>query len=580
MCPNHVASQWLDALREFAPNLRCRRADSSDVPGDETSDAIADGESSSSFDPRVYDARPVRDPKEWDVLVCSHEDVPDVFVVSAVSSGGRAADDESVRRSRREHPLWDYDVPRFSVVDASEGNKGKTDKGKTDKGKKDKGKTDGNTTDGAAGDSAAGLRPRVRNSRWRRLIVDEPQELSFAWRAGRRSGAGAWLTEVIAARHRWALTATPGAGGGGGGDATASGGGGGVRDVCSLTFGRMLTSREYRRVRARWHERRCVRDPPNACLPVPPVEFHAVPVTLTWHEASVVQLYGEAFDATFHDVISLCSGFGDPNGDLNGGLGEDSISGVDGSIPGGVGGEASFGDRETSTAYESAEQWAARHTETHELALSKLERRRDSLLHRLKRLDARYEASLAAAGGINPFEHLDDLMTEEALADRPAWEEVATDDAAWDGGGGTLDLREMRAALAKESAAAAAAAAAAGASGDGHSSDEVEDDHLDEASHPRDPRDGQTLSDISVAIRKDLDAVNHALDRSRRALAFVAAAAARLRDPNAECAVCLERLAGRRVTVLRCLHHFDGRCVARLLAASSARGEAGRRRGR
>mgnify|MGYP003312904486 CR=1 FL=1 len=101
---------------------------------------------------------------------------------------------------------------------------------------------------------------------------------------------------------------------------------------------------------------------------MPPVEFHAVPVTLTWHEASVVQLYGEAFDATFHDVISLCSGFGDPNGDLNGGLGEDSISGVDGSIPDGVGGEASFGDREPSTAYESTEQWAARHTETHELA--------------------------------------------------------------------------------------------------------------------------------------------------------------------------------------------------------------------
>ena len=235
---------------------------------------------------------------------------------------------------------------------------------------------------------------------------------------------------------------------------------------------------EYRSVRARWHERRCVGIRPTRAS-VPPVG-PAVPVTLTWHEASVVQLYGEAFDATFHDVISLCSGFGDPNG----GLGEDSISGVDGSIPGGVGGEASFGDRETSTAYESAEQWAARHTETHELALSKLERRRDSLLHRLKRLDARYEASLAAAGGINPFEHLDDLMTEEALADRPAGEEVPTDDAAWDGGGGTLDLRKMRAALAEESAAAAAAASAI-CFRDGHSSDEVEDDHLDEASQPR-----------------------------------------------------------------------------------------------
>ena len=68
-----------------------------------------------------------------------------------------------------------------------------------------------------------------------------------------------------------------------------------------------------------------------------------------------------------------------------------------------------------------------------------------------KRLDDKYEKELAAAGGINPFEHLDDLITEEALADRPAWEDVDTDAEAWDGGGGTLDLRKMSAALAAES---------------------------------------------------------------------------------------------------------------------------------
>jgi len=68
-----------------------------------------------------------------------------------------------------------------------------------------------------------------------------------------------------------------------------------------------------------------------------------------------------------------------------------------------------------------------------------------------KRLDDKYEKELAAAGGINPFEHLDDLITEEALADRPAWEDVDTDAEAWDGGGGSLDLRKMSAALAAES---------------------------------------------------------------------------------------------------------------------------------
>ena len=37
------------------------------------------------------------------------------------------------------------------------------------------------------------------------------------------------------------------------------------------------------------------------------------------------------------------------------------------------------------------------------------------------------------------------------MADRPAWEDVDTDAEAWDGGGGTLDLRKMSAALAAES---------------------------------------------------------------------------------------------------------------------------------
>ena len=261
---------------------------------------------------------------------------------------------------------------------------------------------------------------------------------------------------------------------------------------------------------------------------------------------------------------------------------------MDGSVPDGI--DRGFFSRETSTAYESMEQWAARHTESHELALRGLERKRDSLLRELKRSDSRYEADLAAKGGINPFEHLDDLMTEEALADRPAWEEVSTDDAAWDGGGGTLDLRKMRQALAEESAVRDAAGESANrleyAASDGEQSSADEssedDDDLDDRydrydpgrrPDPRYPADN--TSDVSLLIRKDLDAVNHALDRSRRALAFVDAAAARLRDDTAECAVCFERLAGRHVTVLRCLHHFDGQCVARMLAASSARGGGG-----
>ena len=77
------------------------------------------------------------------------------------------------------------------------------------------------------GDEAAEhpMRSIKNGIRWRRLIVDEPQELDFTWRLNRYSGNGAWLTTVLNAKHRWALTATPYVTGDG------------ARDVASLTFG-------------------------------------------------------------------------------------------------------------------------------------------------------------------------------------------------------------------------------------------------------------------------------------------------------------------------------------------------------
>jgi hypothetical protein len=59
------------------------------------------------------------------------------------------------------------------------------------------------------------------------------------------------------------------------------------------------------------------------------------------------------------------------------------------------------------------------------------------------------------------------------------------------------------------------------------------------------------------AAKAELDEVNRRLDHSRRNLAFVSATAAALRKSAAECSVCFERLRGKAVTVLRCLHAFD-----------------------
>ena len=49
------------------------------------------------------------------------------------------------------------------------------------------------------------------------------------------------------------------------------------------------------------------------------------------------------------------------------------------------------------------------------LRLSHLERRRDMLVKEVAAVEEEQAAQLAAAGGYNPFDRLDDLLTREAL---------------------------------------------------------------------------------------------------------------------------------------------------------------------
>ena len=141
---------------------------------------------------------------------------------------------------------------------------------------------------------------QIRPTRWRRVVFDEPQELNHARRPGARCGAGAWLTVAFSTNHRWALTATPGTG-----DA--------LRDVASLLHGAASLPRAIVAARevddASMSSRSAGR-----VLPAPALIRVAEPVTLTWHEASTVQLYAEAFDATFADVVKMCSGFAGEGG--------------------------------------------------------------------------------------------------------------------------------------------------------------------------------------------------------------------------------------------------------------------------
>ena len=183
----HIVTQWLEALRRFAPNLRCRRADAGEYQENGLKASDSSCKVDCTFD--VEDRRRIDDAADWDVIVCAHEDVPEEYVRGSTSesnpgpAGGKT----------RTHPLWDYEFVGPVTKD---------------------------------GDEEAENPRSIKNGiRWRRLIVDEPQELDFTWRLNRYAGNGAWLTMVLNAKHRWALTATQYVTGDG------------ARDVASLTFG-------------------------------------------------------------------------------------------------------------------------------------------------------------------------------------------------------------------------------------------------------------------------------------------------------------------------------------------------------
>ena len=167
VCPAHIVTQWLEALRRFAPNLRCRRADAGDIGEiNELKASDSSRKVDCTFD--VEDRRRIDDAADWDVIVCAHEDVPEEYVRGSTSesnpgpAGGKT----------RTHPLWDYEFVGPVTKD---------------------------------GDEEAENPRSIKNGiRWRRLIVDEPQELDFTWRLNRYAGNGAWLTMVLNAKHRWA----------------------------------------------------------------------------------------------------------------------------------------------------------------------------------------------------------------------------------------------------------------------------------------------------------------------------------------------------------------------------------------
>ena len=506
-CPRHVTQQWLAALREFAPSLRARRVDAKHAERETDDDSAffkeLDRDALPDWSPLVGGA------DAWDVLVVAHEDLP--CGERGTKNNNQSAETETAPY----HPLWNdpFVVSNPTLI------------------------------------------------RWSRLVVDEPQELLFEWRpTARETGAGVWLITQLRARHRWALSATPGSS-----DAEK-------RDIVSLTFGARLSRLEFRKVRNRWTSQRTKRDPPDMCLPTVPLHPQCVPVTLSWREAATVQLYTESFDATFANVVRYCGGWCDAAGDAEELEALDSFDFL--------GGDAGDGK------VESLDQWHARLAHVMDVKLGKLETRRDVLVGVISEAETFADDQLKNEGGYNPFDQLDDLLTSEALFDE--------DDAeGWDGTGGGGDLQQMR-----ETMRASMRLGVCDTPSDltsavetnhenhvtdfeGLGGDNLDYDERDFESgtfsneNERDAPNAKPLTKRNpvVAAKLELEKTNTAIDRGRRDLNFIAAAAAALRDERAECSVCFELLRGKTVSVLRCAHAFDAQCVRGLLLAKGNHGE-------
>lgn len=503
-CPGHIIEQWLACLREFAPSLRCRRADARPMDSGDAFNDKGDAFNSGLNPDALPDWSPLTGGvEEWDVLVVAHEDLPRGFMESNKT--------QNQIENQNYHPSWN--------------------------------------------DLATIKNPT--SIKWHRLVIDEPQELKFDWGGtSLEQGNGAWLVENISATHRWALSATPGTS-----DQTR-------RDLLSLLFGRRLTRDEFRKVRTRWTSKRSKRDPPDMCLPTVDLTNKSVPVTLSWREASVVQLYTEALDSTFGEIVRYCGGWSSFSND--GGVTLD--------------GDDFLGSDSTDGRVESLEQWHTRLATQMESRLRKLETRRDVLIGVITQAEEFESNQLKLQGGYNPFDQLDDLLTEEALVDDE------DDGVGWNNRG-AFDLQQMREAM-----------RIGFGIGDGVSTLDTHDTTTDFEGLGGDNEDGIDLEqhaglsvhefrgdsnsrhseelknlDPITTAKLELEKTNAAIDWGRRDQSFVAAAHASLKDDDAECSVCFEKLRGKTVSVLRCAHAFDSSCVAQLLLVKSAGMRANRR---
>jgi SNF2 family DNA or RNA helicase len=259
--------------------------------------------------------------------------------------------------------------------------------------------------------------------------------------------------QLLRASHRWGLTATPEAK---------------FQQITSLLWGCRLDRRTFLRVRAPWAAQRVRRDPPSECLQLPELQQRMVPVDLSEHERSIVDLHCQA-GSTIDRCVRLVNYFDEDDTDVAG------------------------SDSDCAVAFLSLDDWAEHTRETHQSRLDKTRERLEYARENLQETEERGSHFASEKGS-----------RQQDWVEREDAEESAN-----------LRGQEIF--------------------------DEFEDEHM--------------------LLQTEIANLEGQCRQEEADIAFVEATQRFLRSPNAECAVCMEPLAAKPVTVLLCLHAFDGHCI-------------------
>ncbi|KNC47956.1 chromatin remodeling complex subunit [Thecamonas trahens ATCC 50062] len=416
------------------------------------------------------------------------------------------------------------------------------------------------------------MRSRLANESWFRIVIDEAHEVDS-------SAVGIFISSLTV-QIRWLLTATPQP----------------LQALMTMVLGGAGESHE--RIRAPFLRTCTVRDAAADCLPVPPLEYHMMPVVLSWQETSV--LHAQALAGNLQATVRLASYFAELD-----------------SVTGAVSGSAAVGNVSTPgseiAVFGSLDEWVARSRTAIADEIARLEAKLESLEREIAEamaaVRAEREAAVATAEAALALKSQAEIEADiaRALAALPHGPEIVAHvvgsercgrvclPRAWEASGEAAKavLSEFKACLAD----AFLQRVTSIADGDGRELEScqavaaagkvyvclVDDPRTDwtlraERRRARmlaqagvTPRGavvdtasegaGSEVAGVDAELVAERDQAEAGIASKSQLLRFMDSVSQLLASEETECSVCFETMYGSTVTMLPCLHPFCATCV-------------------